>query len=73
MVLYFIEISKNAGFSEVEILTPGELDVDIVLNSGYENEFIRVLKERGTDAISEFQSFLKKYQLSSHIWVFAKK
>ncbi|ABJ75762.1 methyltransferase domain-containing protein [Leptospira borgpetersenii] len=64
---------KNAGFSETEILTPGELDVDIVLNSGYETEFIRVLRNRGADAISEFQSFLKKYQLSSHIWVFAKK
>ncbi len=74
MSVHGFEIAfKNAGFSEVEILTPGELDVDIVLNSGYENEFIRVLKERGTDAISEFQSFLKKYQLSSHIWVFAKK
>ncbi|EMG00135.1 hypothetical protein LEP1GSC123_0032 [Leptospira borgpetersenii str. 200701203] len=48
---------KNAGFSETEILTPGELDVDIVLNSGYETEFIRVLRNRGADAIFEFQSF----------------
>ncbi|RHX91196.1 SAM-dependent methyltransferase [Leptospira yasudae] len=64
---------KNAGFSKVEVFTPGELDVDIVLNSAIENEFVRVLRERGTDAISEFQSFLKKHKLSSHIWIFAKK
>ncbi|AXR66173.1 methyltransferase domain-containing protein [Leptospira mayottensis] len=64
---------KNVGFSKVEVLTPGELDVDIVLNSGYKNEFLRVLKERGAKASSEFQSFLKKYKLSSHIWIFARK
>ncbi|AVQ13975.1 Methyltransferase domain protein [Leptospira santarosai] len=64
---------RNAGFSQVEVFTPGELDVDIVLNSGYGNEFLRVLKERGTETIFEFQSFLKKHKLSSHIWVFAKK
>ncbi|AAN48827.1 class I SAM-dependent methyltransferase [Leptospira interrogans] len=74
MSIHGFEIAfKNAGFSKVEIFTPGELDVDIVLNSGYETEFIRVLRNRGADAISEFQSFLKKHKLSSHIWVFAKK
>ncbi|MBW0434130.1 class I SAM-dependent methyltransferase [Leptospira yasudae] len=64
---------KKVGFSKVEVMTPGELDVDIVLNSGFENEFIRVLKKRSPEALIEFQSFLKNNKLSSHVWVFAKK
>ncbi|MBM9577303.1 class I SAM-dependent methyltransferase [Leptospira sp. 201903070] len=69
----FEKAFKAAGFSEVEVLTPGELDVDIVFNSGYENDFLRILKKRGSKAIEEFQSFLKSHKLSSHVWVFAKK
>ena len=64
---------KRAGFSEVHVMTPGVLDVDIVLNSDKNTEFLRVLKLRGDSVIKEFQDFLKKNKLSSHVWVLAKK
>jgi ubiquinone/menaquinone biosynthesis C-methylase UbiE/ribosomal protein S27E len=69
----FTELLQRAGFTEVAIWTPGELDVDIVINSAVIDEFTRVLQSRGTEAISEFQSFLQKYCMSSHIWVLAGK
>ncbi|TVZ55496.1 methyltransferase family protein [Lutibacter sp. Hel_I_33_5] len=64
---------KRAGFSEVHVMTPGVLDVDIVLNSGKSTEFLRILKLRGDSVIKEFQEFLIKNKLSSHVWVLAKK
>lgn len=63
---------KRLGFSDIEVITPGELDVDIVISNEPNNEFTNVLKLRGESAIKEFQEFLKKYKLSSHVWVFAK-
>jgi len=64
---------KRAGFSEVHVTTPGVLDVDIVLNSDKNTEFLRILKLRGDSVIKEFQEFLIKNKLSSHVWVLAKK
>ena len=48
-------------------------DVDIVLNSDKNIEFLRILKLRGDSVIKEFQEFLIKNKLSSHVWVLAKK
>ncbi len=62
-----------AGFSSVEVMTPGLLDVDIVKNSGFSSEFFDVLVSRGEKAMKEFQDFLVNNQLSSHVWVMAKK
>jgi SAM-dependent methyltransferase len=64
---------KKSNFSKVDIWTPGQLDVDIVLNSEIENEFVRVLKTRGDKVIQEFQQFLARNQLSSHTWILAQK
>jgi 2-polyprenyl-3-methyl-5-hydroxy-6-metoxy-1,4-benzoquinol methylase len=64
---------KRAGFSEVQITTPGVLDVDIVLNSGNIPGYLKVLKERGDTAIKEFQNLLVKNKMSSHVWVLARK
>jgi SAM-dependent methyltransferase len=64
---------KRAGFLDVHIITPGVLDVDIVLNSGIQSEFLRILKSRGDSVIKEFQKFLINNKLSSHVWVLAKK
>ena len=64
---------KRAGFLDVHIITPGVLDVDIVLNSGIQSEFLRILKSRGNSVIKEFQKFLVNNKLSSHVWVLAKK
>jgi SAM-dependent methyltransferase len=64
---------KNAGFSKVHIITPGVLDVDIVLNSDFSSDFIDILNTRGSEAMNDFQNFLTKYKLSSHVWVLASK
>lgn len=47
--------------------------MDIVKNSPMVDEFTRVLASRGEKAVTEFQSFLQKYLLSSHVWVLARK
>ena len=69
----FESLFRRNGFSMVEIWTPGKLDVDIVINSSHKNEFIRVLEQRGEKTIREFQTFLQKHKLSSHVWILAKK
>lgn len=69
----FKELFQRAGFLQVAIWTPGELDVDIVKNSPMVDEFTRVLASRGEKAVTEFQSFLQKHQLSSHVWALARK
>jgi SAM-dependent methyltransferase len=69
----FKRVFKSAGFREIEVWTPGEMDVDLVLNSGIPNDFMNVLKSRGSEAIEDFQRFLQQYKLSSHVWVLAQK
>jgi len=74
----FVRLFERAGFTDVEVLTPGELDVDIVRNKLAEGDvavsrFERVLLASGPDALREFQEFLKRHGLSSHCWVVAKK
>lgn len=69
----FKTLFGKAGFKEVLVETPGKLDVDIVLNSGHQNEFLEVLKTRGPEAIAEFQQFLAKNKLSSHTWIWVRK
>jgi len=63
----------GVGFKEVKIWTPGRLDLDIVLNSGIQNDFAHKLSARGECARSEFQEFLRKHKLSSHLWILGKK
>jgi len=72
-VVGFEKLFYRGGFKKVEVLTPGVLDVDIVLNSNHSTEFLEVLKSRGEQALNEFQEFLIKHKLSSHVWVLAKK
>jgi SAM-dependent methyltransferase len=76
----FEALFKRAGFSGVELLTPGELDVDIVANmianaknSPLGGRFAATLLKRGQGARSDFQAFLRDHKLSSHVWVVAKK
>lgn len=68
----FEKLFKNVGFSEVKIWTPGELDVDIVMRSDNPPEFLKVMSKR-SGVLEEFQKFLSKHRLSSHIWALAKK
>jgi SAM-dependent methyltransferase len=69
---------RRAGFKEVEITTPGKLDVDIIqnsLNSMHEDLplFVRTILARDEATRQDFQKFLADHQLSSHVWVLAKK
>ncbi|XDD52813.1 methyltransferase domain-containing protein [Leptospira sp. WS4.C2] len=68
----FETLFERLNFSAIEVFTPGELDVDIVISNDSKNEFMSVLKTRGEAAIKELQELLKKYKLSSHVWVFAR-
>lgn len=69
----FEELFRSVGYSHVAAWTPGKLDVDIVLNSSELNPFAKALQRRGAEALEEFQQFLRKYQLSSHCWILARK
>lgn len=72
----FEYLFKRAGLVDIDISTPGQLDVDIVKNFAKKNsdffenhKFINNLMKdhRASDA---FQDFLVKNRLSSHAWVF---
>lgn len=62
-----------SGFLKVEVQTPGELDLDIVLNSECPDRFSLLIKSRGPQAVSEFQEFLRRHKLSSHTWIWATR
>jgi len=68
----FEDLFDKAGFKQIDVLTPGVLDVDIVMNSGSVPEFLQVMSKR-QNALSEFQSFLNKHNMSSHVWVIGIK
>ncbi len=75
----FKHLFSRAGLVDVDVLTPGVLDVDIVINAYKKdpsllsgNRFVKELVK--DDAISQkFQQFLAEYRLSSHAWVLARK
>lgn len=76
----FKQLLKRAGFSRVDIFTPGKLDVDIVKNTVEERpdalndqRFIRNLLKLDENVLKEFQQFLSKHRLSSHCWIWAIK
>ena len=74
----FKRLFSRAGLVDVEISTPGQLDVDIVRNVSESDSsllvgqrFIKSLVENDVTA-SMFQSFLSENCLSSHAWVLGK-
>ena len=69
----FKTLFDRAGFRDVQVMTPGVLDVDIVLNSDESSEFLRIMKNRGDHVVKDFQEFLIRHKLSSHVWILAKK
>jgi SAM-dependent methyltransferase len=76
----FEHLMKRAGFSDVNIFTPGKLDVDIVRNSidgkpefKDQQRFIHHLLQKDSETQKAFQKFLSDHQLSSHCWVWAQK
>lgn len=72
-------LCRRAGLTDVEVLTPGKLDVDIVRNKASEipglldnQPFIRALLGN-EQAAAAFQQFLANNRMSSHSWVLARK
>jgi 2-polyprenyl-3-methyl-5-hydroxy-6-metoxy-1,4-benzoquinol methylase len=77
-VLGFQELFRRAGLEDTEVITPGQLDVDIVRNASAadptifaEQRFLRHILSNDRLA-NEFQKFLVNNQLSSHAWVMGK-
>lgn len=71
---------SRCNLEEVAFLTPGLLDMDIVVNaynddeSVIDNDFVRHMASRASDAQrSAFQRFLSENGLSSHMWIIARK
>ncbi|MBT5399566.1 hypothetical protein HOL24_03380 [bacterium] len=70
---------QRAGFRDIQITTPGQLDVDIVKNFILNNprpiscnRFIQTLIDHESTA-KNFQKFLAENKLSSHAWILGKK
>jgi hypothetical protein len=69
-------LMMRAGLERVKVITPGELDVDIVVNALKRNDglvadpFLRRLLQDGDEVTrASFQEFLRENRLSSHMWV----
>ena len=68
----------RAGFHDIDILTPGKLDADIVKNAIERDDSIivddflmKILRDPNKS--EKFQNFLSSNQLSSHVWVIGRK
>jgi len=71
---------ERCGLTEVEISTPGKLDVDIIRNTINDNPDLKIprffdylLKNRDTETFNQLQSFLQQNNLSSHVRIIARK
>lgn len=71
---------ERAGFVDVDILTPGMLDVEIVAKAintdpdlEQKNRFAVLLSKSDEQTQNDFQEFLQKHHMSSHVWVIARK
>ncbi len=73
------KIFTKAGFDQVEVFTPGRLDVEIVnrsINRGATpdlSRFEKLLLTRGEETLKAFQKFLADNCLSSHVWIIATR
>lgn len=74
------ELVQRSGFELVELSTPGQLDVELVLQACAADPGIALpgfvqtlLEERGPLAHGDFQAFLQKHRLSSHVRIAARK
>ena len=70
---------EAAGFSKVQIMTPGRLDVAIVQKAlgkktpARLSRFEKLLLSRGEETLKAFQEFLATNKLSSHVWILAER
>jgi hypothetical protein len=71
---------ERAGLELVELSTPGQLDLQLVKHASEQDpsiqlpSFVRhLIDHRDRLAHDDFQAFLQKHRLSSHVRVAAKK
>lgn len=70
---------EQAGFREITITTPGQLDIDIIEGMVKRGEFEPdrftrwLLEHTSAEAKAELQDFLQRHRLSSHMRVVARK
>lgn len=74
------ELVRRSGFDLIELSTPGQLDVELTIHAAQQDPSIALphfieylLKHRGTQAHEDFQEFLQKARLSSHVRVAAAR
>jgi SAM-dependent methyltransferase len=74
----FRRLFASAGLVDIDVSTPGQLDVDIVRNALNKNSgtlgqqrFVGALLK--DEVAEDFQAFLARNRLSSHAWVFGRK
>lgn len=76
--LGFEKLFSRIGLIEIEVVTPGKLDVDIVRNYGLQNPTLFLEQPFLKDLVMnnqvgmEFQDFLVRNCLSSHAWVLGR-
>ncbi len=71
---------QRSGFELIELSTPGQLDVELVRQACLDDSsivlppfFTELLTRRDRLAHADFQAFLQKHRLSSHVRVAARK
>lgn len=76
----FERLFTRAGFTAVDVLTPGKLDVDIIRGLverdpelARSNRLARTIAGLSEQAGRELQDFLVRHRLSSHAWVVAQR
>jgi SAM-dependent methyltransferase len=72
------QLFSRAGFTNLDIQTPGELDVEIVINTLRDVEvelgaFEQKILTANPEQQAHFQTYLSENQLSSHCWITARK
>jgi len=71
---------KASGFVDIQVITPGILDVDIIkkevqngFNLSVHNEWLDYLYQESDEVLENFQKFLSGNKLSSHMLAVARK
>jgi len=69
---------ERAGFEQIEVETPGHLDVELVKNKFLEGHkikdgFVSSLMTKSRDVLDNFQTFLQQNGLSSNMWISCRK
>lgn len=75
-----VDLVQRAGFELIELSTPGQLDLELVSHAVTNDPSIQLpsfvkylIERRDKEAHWDFQEFLQKHRLSSHVRVAIKK